>query len=98
MVQLAQANGIKPIMCTLCPAREIGWRLRVGDPRPRIAQLNALISAYAQEHGIPLVDYNSALRTPEGGMDPRYETDAVHPNLEGYKIMEQTLLEVFDNL
>lgn len=98
MVQLAQANGIKPIMCTLCPAREIGWRLRVGDPRPRIAQLNALISAYASEHGIPLVDYNSALRAPEGGMDPRYETDAVHPNLEGYKIMEQTLLEVFDNL
>ena len=98
MVQLAQANGIKPIMCTVCPAREIGWRLRVGDPRPGIAQLNALISAYASEHGIPLVDYNSALRTPDGAMDPRYETDAVHPNLEGYKIMEQTLLSVFEKL
>ena len=98
MVQLAQANGIKPVMCTLCPAREIGWRKRVGDPRPMIDKLNALISAYAKENGIPLVDYNSALRIPDGSMDPRYETDAVHPNKDGYKVMEQTLLSVLEKL
>ena len=98
LVQLAQANGIKPIMCTLCPAREIGWRKRVGDPRPQIARLNGLITAYASEHGIPVADYNSAMRTPEGAMDPRYETDAVHPNTEGYKVMERVLLETFESI
>ena len=94
MVELARANGIKPVMCTLCPAREIGWHRRVGDPRPQIAQLNELIKAYAAEQGIPLVDYHSVMRGPDDGMDPRYERDAVHPNLAGYKVMEKALLEV----
>ncbi len=94
MVELARANGIKPVMCTLCPAREIGWHRRVGDPRPQIAQLNELIKAYAAEQGIPLVDYNSVMCGPDGAMDPRYEQDAVHPNLAGYKVMEKALLEV----
>jgi len=98
MVELAEANGIKPILCTLCPAREIGWRKRVGDPRPQIAELNALITAYAAEKGLPLVDYNSALRTPDGAMDPAYETDAVHPNLAGYQVMEEVLLSVMNAL
>ena len=98
IVELAQCNGIKPIMCTLCPAREIGWRKRVGDPRPQIAQLNAMITEYAKANGIPLVDYNSVMRTEDGGMNPLYETDAVHPNLAGYKVMEKALMEVMDAL
>jgi len=98
IVELAQLHGIKPVMCTLCPAGEIGWRKRLGDPRPQIAELNALITAYAAEHNIPLVDYNSVLRTPDGALDPRYAGDSVHPNRAGYKVMEQALLEVLDKL
>ncbi|MBO4467521.1 MAG: glycoside hydrolase family 97 catalytic domain-containing protein [Bacteroidales bacterium] len=96
MVQLAQANGIKPVMCTVLPAREIGWRKRVGDPRPLIAQLNALIAAYAAQNGIPLVDYHSVMCRDDGAMKPEYETDAVHPNLAGYKVMEQQLLSTLN--
>ena len=98
LVELAQSNGIKPVMCTLCPAREIGWRKRVGDPRPKIDRLNAMIREYAEANGIPLVDYHSALLAPDGGMDHSYETDAVHPNLAGYKVMEKALLDVFETL
>ena len=96
MVELAEMHGIKPVLCTLCPAGEIGWRKRVGDPRPQIEQLNAKIKEYAAAHGIPLVDYNTALRSADGAMDSRYMTDAVHPNLEGYKVMEKELLKVLD--
>ena len=98
IVELAKSNGIKPIMCTVCPAHEIGWRRRMGDPRPQIAELNAQIKAYAAAQGIPLVDYHSVLRTEDDAMDPRYQRDAVHPNLEGYKVMEKALLDVMDNL
>ena len=94
MVELAQLHGIKPVMCTLCPAGEIGWRKRIGDPRPQIEQLNSLIKAYAAGHGIPVADYNAALRTEDGSMDPRYAGDAVHPNLAGHKVMEKVLLEI----
>ena len=98
LVQLAQSNGIKPVMCTLCPAREYGWRKRVGDARPMIEQLNAMITAYAKENGIPLVDYYSVLSTPDGALDPRYADDSVHPNLQGYKVMEKALLDVMEKL
>ena len=97
MVELAQANGIKPVMCTVLPAAEIGWRKRVGDPRPQIARLNSLIREYAATHQIPLVDYHSAMRTEDDALNPRYVTDAVHPNVEGYKeVMEPLLLSVMN--
>ena len=96
LVELAQANGIKPVMCTVLPAREIGWRKRLGDPRPQIARLNELITAYAAEHGIPLVDYYGVTSTPDGALKPEFETDAVHPNLAGYKVMEEALLKTLN--
>ena len=96
MVELAKANGITPVLCTVLPAGEIGWRKRVGDPRPQIAQLNALIGEYAAANGIMLVDYHSAMRTPDDALDSRYVTDAVHPNLAGYKVMEQILLDTLN--
>jgi len=98
IVELAKSNGIKPILCTLCPAHEIGWRRRIGDPRPQIAELNACIKAYAAAQGIPLVDYHSVLRADDDSLDPRYRRDAVHPNLDGYKVMEKALLDVMENL
>ena len=91
MVELAQLNGIKPVLCTLLPAFEIGWRRRVGDPRPSIAKLNSLIVDYAAGKGIPVVDYHSAMKTADGAMIPSLARDAVHPNLEGYKVMEEVL-------
>ena len=96
MVELAQLNGIKPILCTVCPAGEIGWRKRIGDPRPQIDRLNALIKAYAAEHEILLADYYAALAAEDGSLDARYVIDAVHPNLAGYKIMEKVLLDVLE--
>ena len=94
MVELAIAHGISPVLCTLTPAGEIGWRREVGDPRPRIDSLNTMILKYAADNNIPVADYHSAMKTADGAMDPTYITDAVHPNLAGYKVMEKVLLEV----
>ena len=96
MVELAQAHGIKPILCTLLPAHEIGWRKWLGDPRPQIDSLNTMIRTYAAENGIPLVDYHTAMKDDEGAMKEEYRRDAVHPNLAGYKVMEEVLLGVLE--
>ena len=95
MVDLAKYHGIKPVMCTILPADEIGWRKRVGDPRPQIDSLNTMIRNYAKANDIPLVDYHTAMKDDNGGMISEYRTDAVHPNLEGYKVMEGVLADVF---
>ena len=92
MVELAQTHGIKPILCTLCPSKEIYWYREAGDPRPAVDSLNTFITEYAAANQIPLVDYHSALKDEENGLAEAYGKDPVHPNLEGYKVMEGVLL------
>ena len=96
MVELAQAHGIKPVLCTLLPAHEIGWRKQLGDPRPSIDSLNTMIRDFAAKEGIPVVDYHTAMKDEEGAMKEEYRKDAVHPNLAGYKVMEEVLMGVLD--
>ena len=98
MVELAKYNGIKPVMCTLVAADQIGWRKRVGDPRPQIDSLNALIVNYAAANRIPLADYHSVTKDADGGMIQEYRKDAVQPDIDGYKAMEKVLDGVFSKL
>ena len=93
MVELAQVHGIKPVMCTLCPTKEIFWYKEMGDPRPAVDSLNTLIRQYAAANQIPLADYHSAMKDEENGLKEAYAKDPVHPNMEGYKVMEAVLLE-----
>ena len=81
MAELAQAHGIKPVLCTVLPAHEIGWRKDFPDPRPRIDSLNTLIRNYAAANRIPLVDYHSAMKDADGGLKEEYRKDAVHPGI-----------------
>ena len=36
------------------------------------------------------------MQTPDGALQPEFETDAVHPNLAGYKVMEEVLLKTLN--
>ena len=94
MVELARANKVKPVICSILPANKIGWRKFLGNPTPQILEINAKLQAYAKAHKIPYVDYYGAMVTGEdGALNPDYALDAVHPNLEGYHVMERVLLQ-----
>ena len=96
MTELAAAHGIKPVLSTVLPAEVLPWRKELGDPRPSIDSLNTLIKGLATLKGYPLVDYHTAMKDASGAMQKAYCRDAVHPNLEGYKVMEKVLLKVLD--
>lgn len=96
MVDIARANGIKVILASCLPAEGFSWRPEIKDAMPKIKSLNARVKEYAESEGIPFVDYFSSLVNPEGtAMDANYadEAPAVHPNKEGYAVMERLLLE-----
>ena len=93
MAELAKVHKIKPVLCTVLPASEIGWRKDLGDPTPKILQLNALLKDYARRNRIPFVDYYTPMVTDGGALNPAWAKDAVHPNLEGYHKMEEILLK-----
>ena len=87
MVELARANGIAPILCSLLPARDFGWHKGL-EPAPKIIELNRMIRAYAAQEKIPYVDYHTPMAEPDGGMIAAYTGDGVHPTEAGYDVME----------
>lgn len=92
MVELARAAGITPLICSVLPADSYPWRRDVGDVASKIKELNDLLRAYADAHGVAYVDYYAALATVDGALDRRFTDDGVHPTRAGYDVMEPIVL------
>lgn len=96
--EIAKANKVTPVLCSLIPAKTIYWR-KPGEvfPDRDIPVLNAMLRDYARKHRIEFVDLFTPLAdtTEENlnGMLPPYTKDGVHPTLEGYKVMEAALMK-----
>ena len=86
MAQLANANDIKVILCSVLPAKDYPWCKGL-NPDQKIPALNKWIKEYAQNNGFIYVDYFSALTNAENGMDLELAYDGVHPTEAGYAIM-----------
>ena len=93
MAELAQAHGVRVILCSVLPSTHICWN-EVTDVAGKVARLNARIRSYCYQTGITYLDYYSAMTGPDGcSVREGITTDTVHPNAEGYAIMEKLLLE-----
>lgn len=93
MAELAQANGIEVVLCSVLPAYEYSWRKGL-EPAEKIVALNKMIKEYADGHHIVYVDYHSRLKDERNGLPEKYSGDGVHPTPEGFKIMEEMIMEV----
>ena len=87
MTEIAQANDIKVILCSVLPAFDYPWRPGLA-PNVKIPKLNKMIKRYAEESGAYYLDYFTALEDGNNGMINEYTTDGVHLTLEGYQVME----------
>ena len=94
MCDLAKANGIKPIICSVIPAASFYWRPSVTDAAEKIVQFNTMLEEYAKANKIKYVDYHSAMKDERGGLPQNLANDGVHPTREGYDIMKSLLLKV----
>lgn len=86
MVELARANGIRPVLASVLPAFEYPWRPGV-EPAPKIVALNGWMKAYAAETHVVYLDYWTAMADARQGLRPELTTDGVHPNEAGYQVM-----------
>ena len=93
MASIAEANGIKVILTSVLPASQIKWRLDIKDAPQKIIALNKEIEAYAKANKYGYVDYFSAMKDEKNGLPEKLSKDGVHPNGEGYKIMEKLVKE-----
>ena len=97
MVQLAQANGVVPVICSVLPANSFPWRQRI-DPTEKVIELNGLLKQIANTYKLPYVDYYSAMVDTKKGLKSDWGYDPVHPNEAGYAVMEPILLSILNNL
>jgi len=91
MAELAWANGIEPVICSVLPASHYPWRPGP-DPATDIPLLNEMLKAYAERLGFRYLDYFSAMTDGENGLQDELTYDEVHLTREGYEKMS-TLAE-----
>lgn len=87
MVELARANNIKVILCSVLPAYDFPWRKGL-EPAQKVVKLNALLKAYANQHNLVYVDYFTPMANESNGLKKELGSDGIHPNITGYLIME----------
>lgn len=93
MCELARATGIKVILTSTLPAAAFYWNPSITDATGRISDLNRRIRAYAENNSIPYVDYYTAMvHGADRALNPDYTADGVHPNAQGYAVMEALIL------
>lgn len=90
MAEIAQANNIKVILCSVLPAFDYPWRPGL-NPNIKIPKLNAMIKEYAQANNMHYLNYFDALNDGNNGIVKEYTYDGVHLTLEGYKVLEPML-------
>lgn len=93
MAELAKANKIKVVLGSILPADKYSWSWEISSERAisSIKELNDRIEAYAKANGHAYADYFSVMDDGKRGMIKEYQRDPVHPNKEGYLVMEKVI-------
>ncbi len=100
IVELAHANGINVVLSSILPVSDYNKNgkgepiIRTVQRQPKlILELNAWIKKYCDEKGLVYLDYFSATVDDKGFLKAEIANDGLHPNAEGYKIMQKLAAE-----
>ena len=86
MADLATANHIKVVLCSITPAFDYPWQPGLA-PASKIDTVNEWLKGYAAEKGFVYVDFHTAMKDGRDGLPAALSKDGVHPNAAGYAIM-----------
>ena len=88
VTELAQAHGIKVILCSLTPVSDYTKYKQTGSRPPAdIMKLNAWLREYAAKVHAVFADYYAATVDDKGMLREGYSDDGLHPNLKGYELL-----------
>jgi len=87
MAEIADANKIKVVLCSVMPVYDYPWSPGL-NPNIKIPALNKLIEAYANEKGFVYLDYFAAMEDGKAGMREELTYDGVHLTEGGYEYIE----------
>ena len=94
MTEIALANNIEVFICSVLPAKAFPWSPSIKNVAKKVIKLNSILEKYCLDNNIQYVDYHSEMDDGNGGLKvPQHttENDLVHPNKDGYKVMEDVV-------
>ncbi len=86
MVDLARANDVRVVLCSVLPVYDYPWRPGL-TPAPKIIALNAWLRDYAHRRGLVYADFHTPMADARGGLPDSLAADGVHPTAAGYAVM-----------
>jgi lysophospholipase L1-like esterase len=92
MTELAHANGIKVVLCSVLPVFDYPWKKGI-EPASKVVALNAWLKKYAAGVGAVYVDFHTPMADARQGLRPDLGVDGVHPNEAGYGLMAPLVVE-----
>lgn len=97
---ICKANDIKLVLTSVLPVTEVRPNIfkSIDDVQRKIDELNANLIELSKTNNLEYVDYFSNLVDCKGNFNVNYTFDGLHPNREGYEIMERAILEVLNKI
>lgn len=100
MVEIAHANGINVVLSSIMPVSDYNKNAKgeiinrtTQRPPARILEMNKWIKDYCDQNGLVYLDYFTAMVDDKGFLKAELANDGLHPNAEGYKIMQKLAAE-----
>jgi lysophospholipase L1-like esterase len=89
MIDLAEMNKIKVVLCSIMPTTRYSWQPSVTDGADRVVVLNKWIKEYAATRPgeVFFVDVHTPMVGEKNGMNPQLSGDGTHPNPTGYALI-----------
>ncbi len=97
MIEIAKANQLKVVLCSVLPAFDFPWKKRM-EPARKITALNAQLKSHAIANDIYYLDYFSVMVDDQLGMKKEFSDDGVHPNKAGYQVMAPLVKEAIQKV
>lgn len=91
MAEIAKANKIKVVICSVLPAFDYPWK-KGQQPNEKIPALNSLLKDYCNKNKVLFLDYFSSMTDGKNGLRAELTTDGVHCTTKGYELMENLVV------
>ena len=98
MAEIASKNNIQVVLSTILPVYQYPDRDDIIDPPKTISFINSVLQDYCNKNSLAFLDYFSPMADEKKGLRSDYGTDGVHPNKQGYSVMEQVVRETISGI
>ena len=98
MEEIASKHNIQVVLSTILPVYQYPERDDIIDPPKTISFINSVLQDYCNKNSLAFLDYFSPMADEKKGLRSDYGTDGVHPNKQGYSVMEHVFRETISGI